>query len=78
MRNNDLLLRLECSLFFQQNPYTLETEEGVALRIGRMSKDLRPVLEYLVGHGILDKIGEGEAAIYRYLQPLIQEERDIL
>ncbi|KIL40985.1 hypothetical protein SD70_10210 [Gordoniibacillus kamchatkensis] len=78
MGDSDLLLRLECSLFFQQNPYTLETEEGVALRLGRISKELRPALEYLVGHGILDKIGEGESAIYRYLQPLVQEESDVL
>jgi hypothetical protein len=78
MEKNDLLLRVECSLFFQQNPYTFETEEGMALRLGRMSKDLRPALAYLVGHGILDKIGEGDSAIYRYLQPLIQEEMNIL
>jgi hypothetical protein len=74
--DNDLLLRLECSLFFQQNPYTLETEDGVALRLGRITNELRPALEYLVRHGILDKIGEGETAIYRYLRPFIQEESD--
>lgn len=78
MKNNDLVIRLECALFFQQNPHTIETEEGVAIRIGRMIQDLRPALEYLVGHGILDKFGEGESAIYRYLQPLVQEEMDIL
>ncbi|WP_276353278.1 hypothetical protein [Cohnella caldifontis] len=78
MTTSDLLLRIECTAFFRQNPYTFETEEGIALRLGRVGADVRPALEHLVDSGILNRIGEGSSAIYRYLQPLVQEEREFL
>lgn len=58
-------------MFFQENPYTYETLTGLATRIGRNPEDLRSVLEKLVDGSILEVIGEGERAIYRYVQPVI-------
>jgi hypothetical protein len=62
-------LKVECTLFFQENPYTLETLDGLAARLGRKTSDLSLILEHLVTVSILEKIGEGENAIYRYVQP---------
>ncbi|GIN62428.1 hypothetical protein J27TS8_24210 [Robertmurraya siralis] len=62
-------LKVECTLFFEENPYTLETAEGLALRLGRKTAELVLILEHLVTDSILEKIGDGEQAIYRYVQP---------
>lgn len=63
-------LQVECTMFFQENPYTYETLDGLAIRIGRNPDDLRPVLEKLVEDSILEVIGSGYQAIYRYIQPV--------
>lgn len=62
-------LQVECTMFFQENPYTYETLEGLAVRIGRKPEELGPVLERLVENSILEVIGAGQQAIYRYIQP---------
>ncbi|GAX91177.1 hypothetical protein EFBL_2843 [Effusibacillus lacus] len=77
MDNNQMFpLRIECTLFFQENPYTFETAGGLALRLGRKREHIEPVLQHLVSLSILEKIGEGEQAIYRYIQPEITSELD--
>ncbi|MEG9295806.1 hypothetical protein V6B33_05050 [Mangrovibacillus sp. Mu-81] len=63
-------LQIECTLFFQENPYTFETLEGLAVRLGRNLEDLRPVLDALVENTILEVIGTGAQSIYRYIQPV--------
>ena len=74
MKENDLLtLRIECTLFFQGNPYALETEEGLALRTGRKVEHLKPVLNELVNSSILERLGEGDQAIYRYAEPYFND-----
>lgn len=62
-------LKVECTLFFEENPYTFETVEGLASRLGRRTTELAQILEHLVTVSILEKIGDGEQAIYRYMQP---------
>ncbi|WP_274364413.1 hypothetical protein [Paenibacillus thermotolerans] len=70
MNENELLsLRLECTLFFQGNPYAFETEEGLAVRLGRRVEHIKPVLIELVNSSILEKTGDGDLAIYRYVEP---------
>lgn len=64
-------LQVECTMFFQENPYTYETLDGLAIRIGRKPEELSPVLEILVESSILEVIGVGQQAIYRYIQPSI-------
>ncbi|GAE27446.1 hypothetical protein JCM9140_3593 [Halalkalibacter wakoensis JCM 9140] len=63
-------LQIECTMFFQENPYTYETVKGLAIRLGRNTEDLVGVLEYLVSSMVLEVIGTGENAIYRYIQPV--------
>lgn len=63
-------LQVECTLFFQENPYTYETVKGLALRLGRNTDDLVGALELLVSNMVLEVIGTGETAIYRYIQPV--------
>lgn len=63
-------LQIECTLFFQENPYTYETLEGLSIRLGRNIEDIRPILEILVENTILEVIGSGQHAIYRYVQPV--------
>ncbi|MDQ0255672.1 hypothetical protein J2S74_003054 [Evansella vedderi] len=62
-------LTVECTLFFQENPYTFETLSGLGTRLGRKPEDLRPVLDELVTNTILEIMGTGDNAIYRYNQP---------
>ncbi|MGF2617874.1 hypothetical protein FZC84_12595 [Rossellomorea vietnamensis] len=62
-------LQVECTMFFQENPYTFETVNGISIRIGRRVEDLLPVLGALVESMILERVGSGESAIYRYIQP---------
>lgn len=71
-------LQMECTLFFQENPHTLETAKGLALRLGRKPEHLDPVLHYLVSLSILKKIGDGEEAIYQYIQPVMTSELDVI
>jgi hypothetical protein len=69
--DNLMQLQLECTLFFQENPYTMETRDGIALRLGRDSGQLDAILERLVSLCILEKLGDGSRSIYRYNQPEI-------
>lgn len=70
MNEHELIaLRIECSMFFRENPYAFETEESLALRTGRNIEHLKPVLHELVGSSILQRIGDGDQAIYRYAEP---------
>lgn len=63
-------LQIECTMFFQENPYTFETLDGLSIRLGRNLEDLRPILDILVRNSILEVIGTDDRAIYRYVQPL--------
>lgn len=67
--SNEWLLRMECTLFFQSNPFTYETVEGLARRLGRTAEALYTALDYLTERSILHKIGEGAEAVYHYVQP---------
>lgn len=69
-----LPLQMECTFFFEQNTYAMETSAGVALRLGRNLDDISPVLTKLEQLSILERIGEGEEAIYRYKTPNIQSD----
>lgn len=78
MEKTELLpLQMECTLFFQENPHTFETVGGIALRLGRKPEDIGPILDNLVALSILEKIGDGDNAIFRYIQPEIMSELDV-
>lgn len=69
-----LSLQAECLLFFELNPYMIENETGLSIRLGRSLQDLSPVLERLTELSILHRVGEGREAYYRYNQPDIAGE----
>ncbi|GIP41048.1 hypothetical protein J31TS4_43280 [Paenibacillus sp. J31TS4] len=72
-----LRLQLECTLFFEANPYTLESVQGLALRLGRRPDHLETILGRLVELAILERLGEGQRAIYRYIQPAVAADSDL-
>ncbi len=77
MENQDIMLRIECTLFFQENPYTFDNIEGLANRIGRKHEQLQPILNLLVSQSIIMRVGEGHNAIYQYVQPEISLRMDV-
>ncbi|MGJ7918981.1 hypothetical protein [Neobacillus sp. LXY-4] len=65
----NMSLQIECTLFFQENPYTFETLNGIALRLGRNPEDIKLAIKHLMSISVLEMIGEGDQAIYRYIEP---------
>lgn len=68
-------LQIECTYFFEENPYALETIQSLGIRLGRSIQELEPVLNNLVSLTIITKIGEGAEAIYRYNEPIMTNEK---
>lgn len=75
MVNTNITLQVECTFFFEENPYAMETMQSLASRLGRSVEHLQPILNHLVELTILSKIGEGEESIYKYNQPMIMKEK---
>jgi len=75
MESDTMLLHVECTYFFEENPCSLETKHSLAERLGRSAKDLEPILDRLVALTVLSKVGEGDDAIYRYQQPYMTQDR---
>ncbi|MCI3922786.1 hypothetical protein MO973_21390 [Paenibacillus sp. TRM 82003] len=69
---DETALQLECTLFFERNPYALETVPGLSKRLGRSAADLALVVERMAKLSILERIGEGDRAIYCYRMPDLQ------
>ncbi len=64
-------IELECISFFEENLYTFETLEGLAVRIGRKKEDIQMVLNKLVELAIVERIGnQGQHSVYRYIKPM--------
>jgi hypothetical protein len=72
-----LKLQVECVIFFQNNPYALESIEGISLRLGRNVEHLEAIVLRLVSLSILEKIGNGPRSIYRYIPPVTMDETDL-
>lgn len=66
---DQLMLQMECTLFFENNPYSYQTIEGLSLRLGRNVDQLDGVLNRLVQMSILSRIGDGIKAIYYFNTP---------
>ena len=54
------LVGLDVTLFFQTNPDTFDTADGIALRTHRAVGDIEPALERLTECGILESFRRGE------------------
>jgi hypothetical protein len=72
-----LKLQVECVMFFHNNPYALESIEGLSLRLGRDIEHLEATLVRLVSLAILERIGIGPRSIYRYIPPITMDEKDL-
>lgn len=77
MNRNDIALQMECTLYFERNPYALETIAGLSMRLGRTTNDLESVVKHLTDIRILERLGEGERAIYCYKAPEYVAEMDL-
>ncbi len=62
-------LQIKCTLYFQENSYTVETLDGIASKLGGSLEEIKTAVDYLSSVSILETIGEGENASYRYIQP---------
>jgi predicted transcriptional regulator len=72
-----ITLQMECTLFFENNPYALETSSGMSKRLGRNANLIERALNRLTELSILEKNGQGTRAIYRYKTPYVQTEVDM-
>ncbi len=72
-----ITLQMECTLFFENNPYAIETSSGLSKRLGRSQQVTERALNRLADMSILEKNGDGLRAIYRYRAPYIQTEVDL-
>ncbi|WEG12475.1 hypothetical protein PU629_20630 [Pullulanibacillus sp. KACC 23026] len=75
MTDISLLLQVECTYFFEENPFAMETLESLASRLGRSTEHLKPIINSLVALSILTEIESGNDSIYRYNQPNILSEK---
>ncbi|NLU48869.1 MAG: hypothetical protein GXX09_00420 [Syntrophomonadaceae bacterium] len=57
--------KIEVLAFFQKNPHTRDTLEGLARRLFLETELVAEVVKELLEVGILTKVGQGERAIYR-------------
>lgn len=67
----DLLLTTEVALFFQRNPFTVESAEGLARKLGLKTEHVRKALELLVNKKVLRCEDDGK--LYIYAEPYIVE-----
>ncbi|GGH83246.1 hypothetical protein JOD43_002982 [Pullulanibacillus pueri] len=75
MKDTMLSLQVECTYFFEENPYAMETVQSLANRLGRAIETLEPIVNQLVSLSILSKMGSGDETIYRYNQPTMMNEK---
>lgn len=59
------VLRIELLTFFQANPHTRDTVDGLALRLHRPSSQVKEALKALSALGILEMSDNGKVTIYR-------------
>lgn len=60
------IVGLDVALFYQANPSTFDTPAGLALRTHRGVADVKPALERLADHGILERHPRGEGKYVCY------------
>lgn len=58
------LVGVDLVTFFVHNPYTCDSAESLAVRIGRRVERIRPVLDGLAGAGLLHTMDLGDLRVY--------------
>lgn len=64
------LLRIEILAFFSKNPYVMDTVNRFSEWLKRPPSNIAREFDYFTRKGIVEKIGEGENAIYSYTSDL--------
>ena len=62
------LVGVDIVTFFVQNPYACDSAEELAIRVGRRTHLIRPVLENLVEAGFLEAVDMGGFRVYQLTQ----------
>lgn len=63
---NSALIRIEILIFFSKNPYAMDTISRFSGWLKRPPSDIARELDYFVRKRIVEKMGDGENAIYSY------------
>ncbi len=61
------MAKLDLINFFFSNPYTIDTVDGLALRVGRRVEGIEKAVEELSEVGILEKRVQGELVLYAFV-----------
>ncbi|MEW6103510.1 MAG: hypothetical protein AB1630_06820 [bacterium] len=65
-----ILTRIEILIFFSKNPYAMDTLSKFSGWLKRPPSDIAREFDYFAEMGIVEKMGEGENAIYSYTSNL--------
>lgn len=58
------MVRIDLLAFFQANPHTVDTVEGLARRLHRLPDEIRPALDFLSRIGVLQKANYGRLDLF--------------
>ncbi|MBU1599385.1 hypothetical protein KKG61_04685 [bacterium] len=64
------MTKLELLIFFSRNQYAMDTASRLSEFVKRPEAYVREALEFFVKKGIVEKMGEGETAIYSFTSDL--------
>ena len=64
------MTKLELLVFFSRNQYAMDTASRFSEFVKRPESYVREALEFFVKKGIVEKMGEGETAIYSFTSDL--------
>jgi hypothetical protein len=65
-----VVVRLELLIFFTRNQYAMDTARKFATFVKRPESFVKQELDYLTKCGLVDKMGEGDTAIYSFTNDL--------
>ncbi|MDR9756470.1 MAG: hypothetical protein RJR35_06965 [Thermoanaerobacterales bacterium] len=58
------MVRIDLLAFFQANPHTVDTVDGLARRLHRLPDEIRPALDFLSRIGVLQKANYGRLDLF--------------
>jgi len=70
--------KVELLAFFEQNPWTIDTADGVAMRIGKTGEAVQEDLYDLETAGFLKKKYIGHVLVFQMNPPAVDEIRQLL
>ncbi|HHY40473.1 MAG TPA: hypothetical protein GX502_04410 [Syntrophaceticus sp.] len=58
------MIRIDLLAFFQANPHTVDTADGLARRLHRLPAEIRPALDFLTRIGVLQRANYGSLDLF--------------